>query len=651
MSEENKQSLLPEEENAKQSEGQEIKKPKIENLTLEEQQLIESEDIHAEKSDDQIVDEIDDHLAKQEETEAEEKIGLEFQKLKEFSLKQLVDEFRELMDKYPVQKIRTNLEQIKKLFDDKFYIQKEEALNKHIEQTGSEKGFYFRSPEKEEFNTLYREFKRRLRDARIQYQKQLEENQKKREKIIEEIKDIVHGKFEGGYTQMYQRFKDLRQEWHKIGKVPSNQYKHLWRSFKFWEEQFYDFINLDKKYREKLYEENLKEKKKIIDRAKELLESDDVMNAFRELQFLHKVWKERTGPVAPEIREEIWQEFKSLTKQIHDKRRAFIAKLREEYFANLDKKRELVKKLEEILQEEVTEHKRWQELIKKVEELKEEFKNIGFVPLKYRNEIRDEFYGRIRQFNKAKNAFYKGLKEKQKENLRKKKELIEQVKALVNEEDVKAAHEKCKQLREEWRTIGFVPKRLSDVVWNEFKEACNLFYDHYREKVKTEIDEEYQNYLKKKEYLSQLKSDLREGKMDDFSLEDVKNILDTWKTLGHVPENVRYINSKFNRFINSLFYKLNLDENELRMMQFKNMINEWINNGETNKIKREMAFIRNKINDLENEISKAENNLHFFKASDDNNSVLQRLKEKIERQKKQLELWRNKLNYLRSVKY
>ncbi len=651
MSEENKDQLLPEEENKNNADNQEVGSGKLNELTLEEQQLIASEDVNEEKSGDQIVTEIEDHLAKQEEEEPEEKVHLDLTRLSNYSLKELVNEFRDLMEKYPVQKIKKHLREIKDIFDDKLFNLKEEALQKYIEETGSDTGFFFRSPEKEEFGALYREFRRRLEDAYRKYRETLLENQKKKEQIIEEIKSLVQGNFDGSYQQMLQRFKELRNRWHEIGKVPADKYNHLWRTFKHWEEQFYDIIKLDKDHREKLYEENRREKQKIIDRAKELAESDNVVEAFRELQFLHKVWKEKTGPVAPEIREEMWQEFKALTKQIHDKRREYFAKLREEYMQNLEKKRELVARLDEILQEEVTEHKRWQELLREVEQLKERFREIGFVPIKYRDEIRNEFFGRVRQFNKAKNAFYKALKEKQRENLRKKKALIEQVRNLINEEDVKAAYEKCKAIREEWRTIGYVPRKVSDIIWEEFKQACNEFYNHYREKVKSELDEEYRNYLDKKAYLTQLKTDLREGKLNDLDLEGVKEILDKWKSLGHVPENVRYINSKFNRFINTLFYKLDLDENELRMMQFKNTVNEWLAQEDIQKIKREINFVRNKINDIENEIRNAETNLHFFKTSDENNPLLNRLRSKIERQKKQLELWKQKLDYLNSIEY
>jgi len=651
MSDETKGQLIPGDDNNQNVENQDETQKKINDLTSEEQQLLESDDAHKEKTGDEIVSEIHDQLAHISEKE-EKRIEFDTSQLENYSLRELVDEFREVLDKYPVQKVKHYLEAIKNVFDDKFYNLKQEALNKYIEYKGSERGFYFRSPEKEEFNLLYREFKRRLREAAREFREMLEANKRAKEEIVNELKELIlNNEGSGDYSTLSKKFKELTHKWHSIAPVPKQDYKHLLETFKFWVQKYYEYIELNKEYLEKLYEENLREKQKIIQRAKELLEEEDVMEAFRELQFLHKVWKEKTGPVAPEIKEDIWQEFKSLTKQIHDKRREYLAQLKEQYEKNLEKKREIIAKLDEILQEEVNEHKRWQELIKVVDQLKEDFQNAGYVPRKYRNEIRDEFYSKVRQFNKTKNAFYKGLKEKQKENLAKKKELIEQAKALLNEEDLDAAFEKCKQIREEWRSIGYVPKRISDIIWKEFKGACDEFYAKYRQKLNAERDAEYQNYLKKKEYLSQLKSQFRENPPETLTIEEVKSFMDQWRELGHVPENVRFINTKFHKFINNLLYKYNLDENDLRLMQYKNMVEEWLENGDTKKLKKEINFVRNKIAETEDEIKKAQTNLQFFKISDQNSYLLKQLNQKIEEKKKQLDLWKEKLDYLLSLEY
>ena len=650
MSDETKGQNLPEEEMQQKADNQQESEDKFNNLTFEEHQLLESEEIDKEKSGDEIVSEIQDQLAHLSDKEEEKRIEFDTSHLKKYNLRELVDEFREVMEKHPVRKVRHYLENIKNVFDDKLYTLKEEALNKHIEATGSERGFHFRSPEKEEFNSLYREFKRRLKEAAREFRQRLEENKAKKEEIVNEIKNLILNNQEmTDYSTISKKFRELKNRWYAAAPVPSQDYEHLFKTFEFWIKKYYEYIQLNDEYLKKLHEENLKEKQKIIERAKELLEEKDILKAFRELQFLHKIWKEKTGPVAPEIKEEIWNEFKTITKQIHDKRRDYFAQLREEYEKNLEKKRQLIEKLDEILAEEVNEHKRWQELIKEVDALKEEFQNTGFVPRKLRDQIRDEFYGKVRQFNKRKNAFYKSLKEKQKENLAKKKALIEEVKQLTEIEDVKAAHERCQQIREEWRSIGFVPRRISDAIWKEFKEACDEFYKHYREKMHEERDLEYQNYLKKKEFLAKLKADLRENKMENLTIDQIKEIMDQWNELGHVPENVRFINTKFYKFINNLFYRFNLNENELRLLQYKNMIEEWLENGDTKKIKKEMNFVRNKIAEIEDEIKKAETNLHFFKVSDENNYLLKQLKQKIEKKKKQLELWKEKLAYLKSL--
>ena len=653
MSEEKNDQLQPQENESKPVDNQDDVKKVAEELSFSEQEQLANLDIENDKSADAIVGEIDSDIARSSEEDTEgDTLEFDRSKYKQFTLRQIVDEFRDLMEHHPVGKVKQVLYYLRDLFQEKYEQQKDEARQKYIKVNDSEKGFYFRIPEKTEFDSLNREFKRRLNDARREYQEQLQKNLEAKQALIEELKKMALGEIQGSSGELYKRYREIRHRWYEIKNVPRNAYNDLWNNFVHWDEQFHRLISFDKEYREKIYEENLAEKQKIIDRAKKLLEHEDPMEAFRELQFLHKVWKEKTGPVAPEWREKIWQEFKDLTKKIHDRRREFLAKLKDVYAENLEKKREVIARIRALTEgKEITEHKVWQDLIKEVDRLREEFFAIGFVPWKERDTVKAEFYDAFRDFNRKKNAFYKGLKEKQKENLRKKREIIERARELLKHEDIKEAHEECKQLREEWKQIGFVPRKFSESIWEEFNQVCKEFYDRYYSEIKAETEEEYQNYLAKKAFLADLKKKNAEGELDNIDLDGINAIIEEWKGLGHVPENVRYINAKFNRFINNLYRKLNIDENEMRLMKFRNQMQELVESGQTKKLEKERRFILSKIEDLEKEILQSETNLMFFKTDDEDNPVLRKLKQQIERQKSVLKLWKDKLDIIDSLDY
>ncbi len=646
MSEEQNEQLQPQEESGKGSENQPVEGMNPEEKKVEQTLEESTEEPEKEKSADEIVEEIESEMASQSEKEDYHSDAVKVQQevLEQWSLKQLTDEYRDLLYKYPVNKVRNALGQIKRVFDEKYQSLYREALEKYKEENGNTLGFHFKLPEKSEFDSLHREFKRRLADYREQYKQQLEENLKKKEEILQELRDLVLGKVSGSASFLHAKLNELRKEWNAIKNVPRNQYSHLWKTFKYWEEQFYEILKFDKEYREKIYAENLKKKQIIIEKAKKLLEMEDARRAFSILQELHRDWKEKTGPVAEDIKEEIWQEFKNLTKQIHDRKKAYDAEMKKKYVENLEKKREIIEKIKALTgDEEINEHAKWQALIKEVEALREAFFSIGHVPRNAADSIRNEFYQALRDFNRKKNAFYKALKQKQKENLKLKRNLIEEVKQLQANEDLQAAFDRCQQIREEWRQIGFVPRGVSDKIWEEFRSECKKFMDYYYSQSKSLQDEAYQNYLKKKEYLAQLKAKLKEGQLDNITKEDVNEILKEWKAIGRVPDNVRFINNKFNRFITSLYRKLNLDENEIRLMDFRNRIKSYLAEDDYRSVNKERRIIRDKIDRLEKEIGQAENNLLFFKSSDENNPLLKNLKDKINRQRSILELFKQKL--------
>ena len=617
-----------------------------ENAVEENQKLLE------EKSVEEVVDEIEQHVASESEIDKEpqeEKHDEHIPLLsyKDFDFATLLNEAKQLLEKHPVQKIKTHFEEIKSAFDQKF----EEKLAEYKAANPEVEDVDLKIPEVREFNYVWKEFKSKLQAYRKEIQDRLENNLKKRQDLIEALKGIIDST-EYTFEERIKKFKEIQKQWRTAGSIPRAKYTDIWQTFKHHEERFYDLLDLDRDYRDKVFQENLKEKQDIIERAKALLQQNDIHQIFKELQMLHKKWKEETGPVAREYREKVWEEFKEVTKQIHDKRREFYKKLKEEFVQNLEKKRELIAKLKELTADIPENHKDWQKKIKEVEQLRETFYQIGYVPKKYREEIWDEFKSTIKEFNKHKNSFYKSLKELQKENLDKKMALIKIAEELKDSEDWESATQKYKQIQEEWKKIGHVPRKYSEKIWQQFRAACNHYFDRYHNHIRSEKNEEFDNFTKKKAYLNELKEQFKE--IDDnvnYTIEDIKEIIAKWKTLGYVPDNKHYINVKFNKFINSLYDKLNIDKRELSFLKFKNTVDQYYEEENYRKLDSEKRYVRQKIEGILKEIEQLENNMLFIKSDDKNNPFKKEVEKNVAKNLEILAFWKKKQQYLDSLNY
>ncbi len=595
-----------------------------------------------EKSVDEVVNEIEEHMATASENHEEESHNIPFLSYKDLDLKSLLEEAKKLISENPVQKIKNHLSGIQENFEEKYH-----ALVAGLEEgeTPPEENL------KKEFDILIKDYKKKLKEFYTQIQEELEKNLEKRKDIIEELKKIIDST-EFTFEQRLNKFKDIKKAWHSAGPIPRNAYSDIWRTFKHHEERFYDLLDLDREYRDKVFQQNLEDKKKIIEQAKALLEQDDIHYGFVELQKLHKKWKEETGPVSKQYREEIWQEFKEITKKIHDKRRDFYKKLKEQFGDNLIKKQEIINQLKEIAENLPEGHKAWQDTIKKVENLREAFYQIGFVPRKNREEIWNDFKDILKKINKQKNNYYKSLKELQKQNLEKKLELIKIAEELKDSENWEEATAKYKEIQEEWKKIGHVPKKVSEKIWNEFRNACNYYFDRYHQNLRQTQNVEFENFLKKKEYLQALKEKFREVSEDEqYTIEHIKKLQQEWNSMGHVPKNKYYINVKFNKFINSLYDKLNIDKRELSFLKFKNQVDDYFQNEDYYKLDQEKRFVRQKIDNIQKEIQQLENNIMFIKSNDTNNPFRKEVDRNIHKNKEILDFWIKKLKYLNSLKY
>ncbi|MGX1023673.1 DUF349 domain-containing protein [Psychroflexus sp. MBR-150] len=630
-------------------------KPDAEQEVSEEKNKSENTEPQDQSNDDTINTSDDDEHHKEideanaEDSEDEHNASRHEIELKDYdamSMDELVIELEKLLKKEKVQAIREHVTQIKIAFDKKFNEIIDEKKEQFIEDGGNVIDFHYSSPVKTKFNRIYFEY-REKRDAYYKkLKKNLNENLKNRLALIEELKNMIGSG--GDMKATFNQFKDLQERWKNAGPVPRNEYSKLWKTYHHHVERFYDFLHLDREFRDLDFQYNLDQKLKIIDRAEELVEEKDINRAFRELQLLHKMWKEELGPVAKEYRDEIWDRFSEATKKIHDNRKAHFEQLDKEREKNLDVKLDIIKQIETLADTEIKSHKHAQKQIKLVQELRDLFFKAGRVPQKDNEKVWKAFKEQTRRFNRSKNAFYKNLKHQQNENLEKKLELIKIAEDNKDSDDFETTTPLMKKIQADWKKIGFVPRKHSDKIWKQFKAACNHYFDRFHAHKNEENQEEFEAFRAKKDLLDEVKNLKLKGKKDE-DLKTIKSYIEQWKSLGLVPQQKKYIEGKFNKALDQLFNKMKINKTEAELLKYENRLQGLEEADDNQKIYKEEQFLRTKISDTKSKINQFENNLQFFSESDKESPLVKEVYDNIDKLKDELEMWEIKLRKIKSL--
>lgn len=567
-----------------------------------------------------------------------------------FSLDALVDELKKLINTDKVMSVKDHIEEIKKSFllqYNHLIEEKKEEFNASKQDPNEE--FEYHSPLKSKFDEYYNVF-REKRNAHFKHlQTNLKSNLDNRLAIVEELKELINP--QENIKDTLKHFNDLRERWKNAGAIPKDKYNHVWNNYHFHVENFYDYLHLDREARDLDFKYNLEQKQKIIARVEELANETDISKAFRELQDLHRIWKEDIGPVSKEHRDVIWNKFSELTKKIHDKREVLFESQRANEQKNLEVKKEIIGKIEVLGTEKVNSHSQWLVQIQKVEALRNEFFAAGKVPSEVNEETWAAFKTAVRNFNSFKNSFYKDIKKDQNDNLNKKMALVAKAKELQESTDFAATTPIMKQIQEEWKQIGHVPKKYSDKIWKEFKDACNHYFDKLKEHKSEENVDEVAAFDNKKAYLDILRAYQLTGD-HKTDLDAIKAHIEIWKGYGKVPFSRRHIEGKFNKILDALFEKLSLSKKETEMMRFSNRIDSLSDSNDTRKLDNEKIFLMRKIEEVQNEIFQLENNIQFFantKNAKKENSIVLEVRKNIAIHKESLELWKDKLKQLRSL--
>ena len=555
-------------------------------------------------------------------------------------LEDLLKELKELTAGFDAPEIKKQVNEIKKLFNNQFGELLAEKKEAFLAEGGQSIDFKFSSPLKTEFNKLIGEHKKKLSVYFNSLEKQLKENLEKRLQVIEELKDLI---VNAEPTTMYNKFKAIQNKWKAIGQVPKTKYNDTWKTYHFHVDRFYDLLHLSKDLREIDFKNNLEEKNAIIEKAESLQNEPDIISASKELQELHRRWKEDVGPVAKELREEIWQRFSAATKIIHDRRHEYYKEQKHKEGAIIEEKLSVIEAIKEFDTSGNKSHKDWQASIRKIEELRKRFFDAGKLPYHKSEEIWQKFKKATKQFNTDKNNFYKQEKKKQQENLQKKIDLVDLAESLKDSTDWEATTETMKKIQSDWKKIGHVPRKFSDEIWKRFKKACNHYFDRYYEQ-RNSISADQQKVVEGKKKIIET---LKEAKK--LTKKKVVDLVNEWSELGALPRSVRHLEGKFNKQLDRVLKDSGIDRAEVAIIKFKNVVDGYVAEGNFRKLDSEQLFVRRKMDEIVKEIQQLENNLSYISNASDDNPLVKNVQSSISDFKDELEIWQEKLKYIQSV--
>lgn len=528
----------------------------------------------------------------------------------------------------------------------KLHIAEREAQQKAYLEAGGDPDKYVLVPDEAEdvFKAEMGVIKERRAKLFLQQEAEKQENLEKKLNIIERIKNMASSPEEA--NKNYNEFKELQQQWKDIKNVPADKANELWRNYQLYVEQYYDQLNLNREAREYDFKKNLGIKKHLCEAAEKLAEEPDVISAFHQLQELHQQFRE-VGPVAKELRDEVWTRFKAASTVINKRHQQHFDELRAKEEDNLVKKTALCEKVEDFVKDEHKGANEWEKLTKEIIDIQAEWKKIGFAPQKMNVKIFERFRAACDDFFSKKAAFFKEMKQRYNENIAKKQSLIEKAEALMESTDWKVTTDKMIALQKEWKTIGAVPKKVGDELWSKFLEACNKFFEARNAANAGTRNEERTNLDKKKAIISQLK-ELVEGSVDDLQ-EKVKGLVDEYAKIGHVPYKEKdKLYKQYHEVLDKLYDDLHVTTAKRRLDNFKSNLKNVVKRGE-DALDNERGRLMRRYEGLKQEINTYENNLGFLNASSKKgNSLIDEMNRKVQRLKDDMELIKQKIKTIDS---
>lgn len=520
----------------------------------------------------------------------------------------------------------------------------EAAKKTFVENGGAEEEFIVQpSSVEEEFKSLMAAIKEKRSALAAEIEKQKEENLQVKLSIIEELKELVESPDDA--NKSYNEFKKLQQQWNEVKLVPQAKVNELWKNYQLYVEKFYDILKLNNEFREYDFKKNLEIKTHLCEAAEKLADEQDVVSAFHQLQKLHQEFRD-TGPVAKELRDEIWNRFKAASTAVNRRHQQHFEALKETEQHNLDQKTVICEIVEAIEFDQLKTFAAWETKTQEVIALQNKWKTIGFAPQKMNVKIFERFRKACDEFFKKKGEFFKLLKEGMNANLEKKKALCEKAESLKDSTEWKETAEILTKLQKEWKTIGPVSKKYSDAVWKRFITACDYFFEQKGKATSSQRSVEQENLEKKKAIIARLTA-IDETTDADEASKEVRELMKEWNGIGHVPFKEKdRLYKQYHGLIDQLFDRFNISASNKKLSNFKSSIGN-IQSGGSQSLYREREKLVRTYENMKNELQTYENNLGFLTTSSKKgNSLLTEINRKVEKLKSDLELVLQKIKVI-----
>jgi len=596
----------------------------------------EAEETNDADEEDQDEDQEEDHSDHEDEEEDN------FNKL---SAEQLISEYRKISQGEHWFRKGKTLKSIDIQFQERFQEAMAEEKEKFISEGGNEIDFYFKPDYKTQFVQLSYEYRQQKRKHFKEQEAQQKVNLERRRAIIEEIKKLIN--VEDNINSIYKQFKALQESWHDTGAVPRAESQNLWETYKHHVERFYDFLHLNRELREIDFKHNYDEKLKIIEKAEALVEHPDIIKASRDLNALHNLWKNDLGLVAKEHREALWNRFQEATKTIQKRKQEYQKDRVGAIKNNIALKTQLLTQMKTMMDPLPSSHKAWQGALRTFNELRENFKNVGYIPSKDSKESWREFREISKEFMQQKNIFYKNQKNENKMHIDAKRALIAKLQQFIDAEDWNQKAGEVKGLQKQWKTVGFIPRKIDNKLWKEFSDLNTLYFDRLKSGYKKMNPEEETLVNQKNEFLKAMDTLKATKTLAKFKSEIEQKISD-WTALGNLkPYLDEPLNKDFQRKVTAVIDASALKAGD-KIAALEAFKLQWLEN-DPSSISNEMNALRSKISGLKGELSQLENNLAFFSNSSANNPMFKSVENKIEACKTTLEEEKNRYIKLKQL--
>ncbi len=574
--------------------------------------------------------------------EMDEDEGVEDIALDGLNKLQLVEMLEELVQDSDIQNIKDKVAAIRLHFNKLNKEDMDNELDQFLQGGGEAESFqHVEDPIEQRFNAAFGIFKANRAKQNEDLEKQKVENLSKKQAILDELKEIIAS--DESLKKTYDDFHALQDRWKEIGPVPAAENSNLWNNYHFLVEKFFDKVRIGRELRDLDMKKNLDSKIELCEKAEELLDEKSITKAFKALQKLHEDWKE-VGPVPQDKKDEIWERFKAATDKINQIRREHYSKIEEEQTSNLETKKALCDKAEELIAEDYQSVNAWQKKSTELAEIFGIWKTVGPASKKDNEEIWQRFRGTMDTFFAKKKAFFAGLKDRQTENLERKTQLCIEAEALMDSSEWKTVTEQMKKLQEEWKTIGPVPKRHTDKIWKRFRAACDTFFNRKNEHFSGRRTEEDANLAAKKALIEEIKAFQLTPSRNE-NMEAIKAFQKRWIEIGYVPmKHKDAINKEYRELIDGLFDMMRKNQNEASTNEFREMMEGWKDDPSANdKVRRERVTLQNRIQKLRDEIAAMENNIGFFSNSKNSELMRAEYEKKINKAKEDLKVLEAKL--------